>query len=186
MIVIYPDNFEHKIEFNKIRDLLNHHCLSTLGREKVEDMQFSSDYDLINKHLSQVDEFVHILQEEDSFPQDNFYDVRPILRRVRAAGSWIEQSALSELNKSLKTIAAIVKFFADDEEKQERYPFLHELSQDIFISKEISRKIEQIIDDFGQIRDNASPKLRSIRSEISSAMSGISRTLNSKIGKAHV
>ena len=114
MIVIYPDNFEQKIEFNKIRDLLNHHCLSTLGREKVEDMQFSSDYDLINKHLSQVDEFVHILQEEDSFPQDNFYDVRPILRRVRAAGSWIEQSALSELNKSLKTIAAIVKFFVFD------------------------------------------------------------------------
>lgn len=184
MIVIYPDNFEHKIEFNKIRDLLNHHCLSTLGREKVEDMQFSSDYDLINKHLSQVDEFVHILQEEDSFPQDNFYDVRPILRRVRAAGSWIEQSALSELNKSLKTIAAIVKFFADDEEKQERYPFLHELSQDIFISKEISRKIEQIIDDFGQIRDNASPKLRSIRSEISSAMNGISRTLNSILRRA--
>lgn len=184
MIVIYPDNFEHKIEFNKIRDLLNHHCLSTLGREKVEDMQFSSDYDLINKHLSQVDEFVHILQEEDSFPQDNFYDVRPILRRVRAAGSWIEQSALSELNKSLKTIAAIVKFFADDEEKQERYPFLHELSQDIFISKEISRKIEQIIDDFGQIRDNASPKLRNIRSEISSAMNGISRTLNSILRRA--
>lgn len=184
MIVIYPDNFEHKIEFNKIRDLLNYHCLSTLGREKVEDMQFSSDYDLINKHLSQVDEFVHILQEEDSFPQDNFYDVRPILRRVRAAGSWIEQSALSELNKSLKTIAAIVKFFADDEEKQERYPFLHELSQDIFISKEISRKIEQIIDDFGQIRDNASPKLRSIRSEISSAMNGISRTLNSILRRA--
>ncbi|NLX80807.1 MAG: endonuclease MutS2 [Proteiniphilum sp.] len=182
--MIYPDNFEHKIEFNKIRDLLNHHCLSTLGREKVEDMQFSSDYDLINKHLSQVDEFVHILQEEDSFPQDNFYDVRPILRRVRAAGSWIEQSALSELNKSLKTIAAIVKFFADDEEKQERYPFLHELSQDIFISKEISRKIEQIIDDFGQIRDNASPKLRSIRSEISSAMNGISRTLNSILRRA--
>lgn len=182
--MIYPNNFENKIEFNKIRDLLSKHCLSTLGKEKVDEMQFSSDFELINTYLSQTDEFVHILQEEDSFPSDSFYDVRPVLGRVRAAGSWIEQASLSELNKSLKTIAAIIKFFTDDEEKQSRYPSLFELSQDIFVSKEISRKIEQIIDEFGHIRNNASPKLASIRRDISSALNGISRTLNSILRRA--
>ncbi len=182
--MIYPENFEQKIEFNKIRNLLSNHCLSTLGKEKVDQMAFSSDYDIVNKYISQTDEFVHILQDEDSFPSDSFYDVRPVLKRIRVVGSWIEQSALSELNKSLKTISAIVKFFADDEEKQERYPYLYELSENIFVSKEISRKIEQIIDDYGQIRNNASPELSAIRREISSAMSGISRTLNSILRKA--
>ena len=38
--VIYPDNFEHKIEFNKVRQLISDRCLSTLGREKVEEMHF--------------------------------------------------------------------------------------------------------------------------------------------------
>ena len=182
-IVIYPNNFEHKIEFNKIRDLLSRHCLSTLGKEKVESMQFSADYDIVSKYLSQTDEFVHILQEEDSFPSDSFYDVRPVLKRIRVAGSWIEQSALSELNKSLITISSIVKFF-DDEERQLRYPHMCELSQDIFVSKEITRKIDQIIDGFGQIKNNASPQLADIRRQISSAMSGISRTLNSILRKA--
>jgi len=66
--VIYPENFEQKIEFFKIRQLLEQHCLSPLGKEKVEEMQFSSVFEEIDVQLSQTDEFVHILQEEDSFP----------------------------------------------------------------------------------------------------------------------
>ncbi len=184
MILIYPENFEQKIEFDKIRILLSQNCLSTLGKEKVEEMTYSSNFEYINKGLSEADEFVHILQEEDSFPADNFYDVRPVLKRIKAAGSWIEQTGLLELNRSLKTISSIVQFFADNEEKQERYPFLYDLAKDIFLSREISRRIEQIIDEYGHIKNNASQHLSDIRREITSAMNGISRTLNSILRKA--
>ncbi len=176
--MIYPDNFENKIEFSKIRTLLNQHCLSTLGKEKVEEMSFSTHYESIETLLCQADEFVRIIQEEDSFPAENFYDVRSVLKRVRVMGSWIEQSALAELNKSLKTIASIISFF-DNEEKQSKYPSLSDLAKDIFISKEISKRIDQIIDNYGQIKDNASPQLSAIRREISSVFNGISKTLNS-------
>ena len=181
--MIYPENFEHKIEFSKIRSLLSQNCLSTLGKEKVEEMEFSADYDFINTLLSQTEEFVRIIQEEDSFPADNFYDLRIVLKRVRVIGSWIDQSALSELNKSLKTIASIVSFFEDDE-KQSKYPALSDLARDIFISKEISRRIEQIIDGFGQIKNNASPRLSEIRRDISSVFNSISKTLNSILRSA--
>lgn len=182
--MIYPDNFEQKIEFNKVRSLLNSNCLSTLGKEKVGEMTFTSDYSLIVKYISETDEFVHILQEEDAFPSDSFYDVRSVLKRVRIVGSWIEQTALSELGKSLKTISSIVRFFVDNEERSDRYPFLYELSKDIFVSKEVSRKIDQIIDEHGQIRNSASPQLSTIRREITSEMNGISRTLNSILRRA--
>ncbi|OJV37237.1 MAG: endonuclease MutS2 [Bacteroidia bacterium 43-41] len=182
--MIYPENFEQKIEFFKIRQLLEQHCLSPLGREKVEEMQFSATFEEVDMQLSQTDEFVHILQEEDSFPSDNFYDVRPVLRRIRVAGSWIEQNALSELNKSLQTINSIVAFFKNDEEKSERYPHLMLLAKDVFVSPEISKKAELIIDETGQIRDNASPQLSNIRREITSTLNGISRSLNSILRKA--
>ncbi|MDO5523777.1 MAG: endonuclease MutS2 [Bacteroidia bacterium] len=182
--MVYPENFEQKIEFFKIRQLLEQHCLSALGKEKVGEMQFSTVFQEVDVQLSQTDEFVHILQEEDSFPANNFYDVRPVLKRIRVAGSWIEQNALSELNKSLQTINSIVKFFNADEEKAERYPHLIQLTENVFVSPEISKKIERIIDEFGQIRDNASPQLSAIRREIASTVNGISRSLNSILRKA--
>jgi len=171
--VIYPENFEQKIEFFKIRQLLEQHCL-----------RFSSVFEEIDVQLSQTDEFVHILQEEDSFPSDNFYDVRPVLHRIRVAGSWIDQNALSELLKSMLTITSIVTFFKNDEEKAERYPHLMLLAKEVFVSSEISKKAERIIDEFGQIRDHASPQLSNIRREITSTLNSISRSLNSILRKA--
>lgn len=182
--MIYPENFEQKIEFFKIRQLLEQHCLSSLGKEKVEEMQFSTTFEEIDVQLSQTDEFVHILQEEDSFPSDNFYDVRDVLKRIRVAGSWIEPNALSELNKSLQTINSVVKFFKSDDEIAERYPHLMQLTEGVFVSPEISKRIGRIIDEFGQIKDNASPQLSTIRREITSTLNGISRSLNSILRKA--
>ena len=174
--MIYPDNFEQKIEFFKIRQLVANHCLSPLGREKVEKMQFSSSFEEIDLQLSQTDEFVHILQEEENFPADNFYDVRPVLHRIRVAGSWMDQNALSELHKSLQTISSIVTFFKRGEEETKRYPHLTSLAKDVFVSPEINRRAERIIDEFGQIRDHASPQLSTIRREITSTLNGISRS----------
>ncbi len=97
--MIYPDNFEQKIEFKRVRQLIADRCLSSLGREKVEEMQFSVSYEEIVILLSQTEEFVRIIEEEDSFPADHFYDMRPVLRRIRVEGSWVDVSALFELRR---------------------------------------------------------------------------------------
>ncbi len=182
--MIYPDNFEQKIEFFRIRQLLDQHCLSPLGKEKVQEMHFSSSFEEVNTRLSQTDEFLHILQEEDTFPFDNFYDVRPVLKRIRVERSWIEQNALAELYKSLQAINAIVAFFHRDEENSQRYPYLYKLSENVFVSPEITKKIERIIDEFGQIRDSASSQLANIRKDMAATINGISRSLNSILRKA--
>lgn len=182
--MIYPENFEQKIEFFRIRHLLENLCLSTLGREKVEVMHFSAVYEDIITNLSQTDEFVQILQGEDAFPADNFYDVRSALKRIRIEHSWIEQSSLVELLKSLRTINSIVAFFKKYESESSLYPYLIKLSENVYTSPQIVKAIEKIIDEFGQIRDNASAQLATIRKEMSSTINGISRTLNSILRKA--
>ena len=77
--MIYPQNFEQKIGFDSIRHLLKERCLSTLGEERVNDMAFSEDYLEINRRLEEVNEFIRIIQEEDEFPDQYFFDVRPSL-----------------------------------------------------------------------------------------------------------
>ena len=153
LIVIYPDNFEFKIEFYKIRELVAASCLSTLGKEKVDEMQFSTSFNEIELNLNRVDEFVHILQEEDSFPSDNFYDVRPMLRRIRVVGTWMDTDTMFQLKRSLQTINSIVSFLRKDEDSDPVYPYLLSLTDNVVVYPDITKRIDSIIDVYGQIKD---------------------------------
>ena len=102
--MIYPQNFEQKIGFDSIRHLLKEKCLSTLGQERVDEMNFSESFKDINEWLEQVMEFMRIIQEEDSFPDQYFFDVRPSLKRIRVEGMYLDEQELFDLRRSLETI----------------------------------------------------------------------------------
>ena len=108
--MIYPQNFEQKIGFDSIRQLLKEKCLSTLGEERVYDMAFSESYDEINRRLEEITEFIRIIQEEDDFPDQYFFDVRPSLKRIRVEGMYMEEHELFDLRRSLETIRDIVRY----------------------------------------------------------------------------
>ena len=128
--MIYPQNFEQKIGFDQIRQLLKEKCLSTLGEERVAEMTFSDQYDEVEEKLNQVTEFVRIIQEEDGFPDQFFFDVRPSLKRVRIEGMYLDEQELFDLLRSLETIRDIVRFLQrnDEEENDCPYPSLKKLA----------------------------------------------------------
>ena len=176
--MIYPQNFEQKIGFDQIRSLIKERCLGSLGMDYTDRMQFSTDYDAIRKQLHCTWEFVHIVEMADDFPVDFFFDVRPSLRRVRIEGTFLEESELFDLRRSLDTIQAIVRFLRPGEEEEIRYPYLYELSKEVEAFPQLVKRIDTILDKFGHIKDNASPELAHIRSSITSTLSSISRNLN--------
>lgn len=184
--MIYPQNFEQKIGFDQIRQLLKIKCLSTLGEERVDQMDFSDDYNETNRRLEQVTEFVRITQEEDDFPNQYFFDVRPSLKRIRVEGMYMDEQELFDLRRSLETIRDIVRFLqqTDDEEDTDNdethspYPALHELAGDIMVFPQLITRINNILDKFGKVKDNASSELLRIRRELASTTGSISRSLN--------
>ena len=181
--MIYPHNFEQKIGFDQIRQLLKGKCLSTLGEERVDEMTFSDNYDEINQRLEQVVEFVRITQEEEDFPAQYFFDVRPSLKRIRVEGMYMDEQELFDLRRSLETIRDIVRFLqqSDEEEETENspYPALRELAGDILVFPQLIARIDSILDKFGKIKDNASAELLRIRRDLSATTGSISRSLNS-------
>lgn len=182
--MIYPQNFEHKIGFDQIRQLLKDKCLSTLGEEKVADMTFSEQFEWVNEQLDQVTEFIRIIQEEDSFPDQFFFDVRPSLKRVRIEGMYLDEQELFDLRRSLETIRDIVRFLNREEEDNNPYPTLKQLAGDIAVFPQLIGKIDGILNKYGKIKDNASTELSRIRRELSSTMGNISRSLNSILRSA--
>lgn len=182
--MIYPQNFEQKIGFDQIRQLVKGKCLSTLGMERVDEMAFSDDYREIDRRLEQVMEFISILQGEDDFPSQYFFDVRSSLKRIRVEGLYMDESELFDLRRSLETIRDVVRFLrqTDDEEDEEAhspYPALYELAGEVMVFSMLIARINDILDKFGKVKDNASPELLRIRRELAATTGSISRSLNS-------
>lgn len=182
--MIYPQNFEQKIGFDQIRQLVKGKCLSTLGMERVDEMAFSDDYREIDRRLEQVMEFISILQGEDDFPSQYFFDVRSSLKRIRVEGLYMDESELFDLRRSLETIRDVVRFLrqTDDEEDEEAhspYPALYELADEVMVFPMLIARINDILDKFGKVKDNASPELLRIRRELAATTGSISRSLNS-------
>ena len=188
--MIYPQNFEQKIGFDSIRHLLKEKCLSRLGEEKVDGMAFSESYEDINEWLEQVMEFMRIIQEEDGFPDQYFFDVRPSLKRIRVEGMYLDEQELFDVRRSLETIRDIIRFLTlaqDDEEEEEGkspYPALRKLAGDILVFPQLIARINNILDKFGKIKDNASSELSRIRRELASTTGSISRSLNAILRNA--
>ena len=184
--MIYPQNFEQKIGFDHIRQLLKDKCLSPLGEERVAEMAFSDQHEVVTEKLNQLTEFIRIIQEEDDFPDLYFFDVRHSLKRVRVEGLYLDEQELFDLRRSLETIRSIVRFLCgkEEEESDSPYPTLRKLAGDIAVFPQLITRIDGILDKYGKVKDNASTDLARIRRELASTMSGISRSLNSILRSA--
>lgn len=177
--MIYPNNFEQKIGFDEIRSLLKSKCLSTLGKEMVDEMSFSADVDTVNEWLQQVKEFRRMLEETDNFPMQYFFDVRESVARLRLEGTHMEEGEVFDLRRSMETICNIVKILTESDDAACKYPALNRLAADVMTFPELIRQIDRILDKFGRMRDDASPALAETRRELSRTEGSISRTLYS-------
>ena len=191
--MIYPNNFEQKIGFNEIRTLLKGKCLSTLGTGVVDNMTMSHNADEIQTWLTQTREFRLLQTKADDFPLQYFFDLRPTLSRLRIEGTHLDEQELFDLLRSLDTIHQVVRFLnrtSDGEVASEGqnarfpYPSLQQLTVDVETFPDIVRRITQIVDKFGKIKDSASPELARIRRELAQTEGSISRILNSILRNA--
>ena len=176
--MIYPSNFENKIQFSEIRSLLKGYCLCQLGKDKVDEMAFSGDVAVINTMLRQTREFRRLQEESDDFPLQFFFDMRESVKRIRLEGTHLEENEIFDLRRSLETIAAIVRFLdRGSDDGVYDYPTLHELTEGVLTFPEILRRIDQILDKYGKVKDSASPALADIRMQLHKAEGSVSRTL---------
>ena len=168
--MIYPKNFETKIGFDEIRTLLKGHCLSTLGKEKADEIDFTDDADTINEWMEQVREFRRLQQETDSFPLNYFFDVRQSITRIRLENTHLEENELFDLRRSLETISLIVTFLnkneGDEDNPEYPYPALHRLAENVLTFPAMIRRIDSILDKFGKIKDSASMTLEIGRAHV--------------------
>ena len=186
--MLYPQNIEQKIDFQVIRDGLKGCCMSGLGKERVDAMQWLTHYPTVRDLLARVREMMTLLTDPAlAFPHGEIYDLREALARIRIEGLFMDEAELFSLRKMLDYAGQLERFFATLD--RVKYPLLSNSSQserpisNNFINS-VTSAIDKIIDRYGKMRDNASPELARLRKEISASQGSVSRALNAILRQA--
>lgn len=155
--------------------MLSEHCISAMGLEKVGNVAFSNDINFIIKSLEQTEEFIHLLQTGIPFPVRDFHDLREAFHRVQIDGTCLNVEDLFALKPSLNVLAAILHY--GHSESANETPRLKSLIENIFIDRSIFTEVNCLVDDKGEIPDNASTELLEIRQSIRRKQTGIEKRI---------
>ncbi|MHC1779949.1 MAG: endonuclease MutS2 [Bacteroidales bacterium] len=172
---------EQKLGFDRIRSMTEAYCSTVSAKQMVRDTPFLTSEEEIRESLSLTDEMRVITMFESGFPDSGFVDTTPFLMQLEHDSYYLDTISISKLKTSLDTLRQIVAFFNNG--KESKYPYLRRMTQPIMLFPEISRRIETILDRFGEIRDSASEDLQTIRRAIKDKESTISKRITTLLKK---
>lgn len=170
------------LEFFTVLDQISQHALTALGKEAVlsilpfnEEEQLILELDFVNEYLSSFD-------NENRIPNHGFETIAKELKLLKIENTYLEVSSLQKIVSMSLTVNTILKFLKKFEEY---YPKLHQFSQPIEINTTIIEQIDAVVDRFGDIKDNASPLLSSLRKSINLLKGKINSSFSSALNKYH-
>lgn len=174
--MIYPSDFENKIGFKAIRERLNELCISEMGKEFVGKMCFSTDVDEIHTYLRLIQDFQTLMQDGVPFPVRDYNDLRDEFKHLAIDGTVISLESMFALKPTLSALFYVFKFFKS--EASDKVQYLKALAEGISIDNHIFTEINRLIDDKGEIPDNASAELAEIRRDIRRKQSSIDHRMH--------
>lgn len=173
---------EQKLGFDRIREMISDRCATEYAAERARTETFVNDEKEIRRRLLLTDEMRLILMFEESFPASGYIDCIGFLSPLGKSSSTIDLLSLRKLKTMLETLRKVIAFFSGI--KDEVYPNLKRMTIPIMNFPEVQRRIDNIIDRFGEIRDTASDELFNIRKSMKEKEGAISRRINSILKRA--
>jgi DNA mismatch repair protein MutS2 len=153
----------HPLEFDKIIENLARYALTDMALEKINALAPDDDLSRIENALSTLVEMADALRYDDTFPIDDLKDIRTPLRKLNSLGTFLNPDQLKLVRLTLETSRRIRSYIKS---RMEKYPLLERMTQPLHVFSDIEKTIASAIDDHGEIKDNASPRLRQIRRDI--------------------
>ena len=184
------NNIEQKLGFDRIRQMVVEQCSNDLARSMASEMAFSSDHKQLCHELQLVEEMRQIVLMESAFPQQDFIDLTPTLSHLRLGNTVIPLESLFDLKISLRTIRECYYFLTAEE--HQKYSALRNLAIEVELGyggkssqlNVINSLLGKLIDDHGELYDNASPTLAEIRRTKARKAAEVDAQVNSALNRA--
>lgn len=173
---------EQKLQFDRVRAAIGDKCSTQYACSRAQSEEFSSDEGEIRRRLLLCDEMRLILMFEESFPSGGFIDCLDFLKPLQREGTSLDVMALGKLKTTLETLRKVTSFLF--ESKDGVYPTLKRMAAPIGTFPEVQRRIELILDRYGNVKDTASDALYDIRKNLRDKSGAISRRMNAVLRRA--
>ena len=180
--MIYPANFEQKIGFDRLREQVTALCSMQAARDIIAAEQFSTSRPEIERRQDIADEMRTLLMLDPDAPRDEFPDMEAVIAKIGVEGAFLTTEEVAVLRRALTAVGNMVGFVMNRSEEQ--YPRLRKRSERVCVFPDVVRRINQIVDDEGQIRDGASPQLVMLRRSIREHEGQVSKRLNQVLNNA--
>ena len=173
---------EQKIGFDRIRQIISDRCSTSYAAERTATETFSTKESQIRKRLLLTDEMRLIMMFEDGFPSGGFIDCIDFLKPLENPSSAIDLVSLRKLRTMLDTLRRVTDFFEGI--KDGVYPNLKRMSAHVMNFPDVQRRIDTIVDRYGDVKDTASDALYEIRKSLREKEGAISRRMSAILKKA--
>lgn len=168
------------LEYDKIIERLKERAGSVLGKELAEDLLPTSDFYEVDEALAETAEGSKVLQVAPNVPLGGMRDIRALLKKSQL-GAVLETSELMDCAGALYAMRQMKRFF---KEVEIEIPRLHQLAKSIEILGQLENQINGIIDEHGNIRDDASAELQRVRREVRQSKSRVKERLDAILRSA--
>ncbi len=158
---LFPESAHLQLELDKVRSLLVGYCQAEYAREKAARLRVHTRKDLIDTELRQSHEYHQLLRNGIYFPNDYVLNLSRELKLLSIPGAVLSGEELMGIRRLAESLERIFRWF--DAERREAYGGLARVIADTYYEKGIIGLIDEVLDDHGQVKDNASDELRDIR-----------------------
>ncbi|MBQ5979020.1 MAG: Smr/MutS family protein [Bacteroidales bacterium] len=173
---------ESKLGFDKVRTMISDRCSTEYAVGRVAEETFSTDPKTIGLRLALTDEMRLIMMFEESFPTNGYIDCLDFLKPLANPGWNIDLGSLGKLRTMVETVRRLTNFFMSI--KDGIYPNLKKMSAPVLSFPEVQRRIDVILDKYGDVKDTASDNLLQIRRSLKSKEGTISKRANAILKQA--
>ena len=160
-MILFPGSAYFQLEFDKIKSLLAAWCQTDHARNKANTLRIHTRKEYIDVELRQTHEFRQLLQNNIYFPNDYTLNLSKELKLLSIPGAMLSGEEVLQFRKLTENIQKIFRWF--DPERRSTYNALAKVIEYVHYEKAIITMIDEILDEYGQVKDSASRELKEIR-----------------------
>jgi DNA mismatch repair protein MutS2 len=182
---LYPESAAVQLEFDKVCSLLKELCKTEFGKSKAENLRVHTKKEFIETDLHQTHEFKMLLQNGDSFPNDFTQNIQREIKLLGIPGATLSGEQFLFIRKLTECISNIFRWF--DTERKLAYRSMYKIIEPTYYEKTILLLIDEILDEYGNVKDSASEDLQRIRMNLYRKRNELRRVFDkvlSKLAKA--
>jgi len=178
---LFPESALVQLEYDKIKGLLKEQCESEYGKSRAEDLRIHTRKEYIDYELRQTDEFKQLIESSQHFPNDYILNLTKELKLLGIQGAVLAGDQFLQIRKLPESIQKIFRWF--DKDRKAIYPALYKIIENTYFEKVILELIDDVIDETGKVKDNASGELLRIRQQLSKKRSELRRLFDRIVQK---